>query len=97
MNINLNEFILFLSLLYSFIKIVLTQENIKRNLDSETSSSDCSSYKDCFNCTIIPSCRWNSSKDECIPYEEYNTGFSISQINHHASNNIKFLNNYFNF
>ena len=97
MNINLNEFILFLSLLYSLIKIVLTQENIQRNLDSETSSSDCSSYNDCFNCTIIPSCRWNSSKDECIPYEEYNTGFSISQINHHASNNINFLNNYFNF
>ena len=89
----MNITIYILIILCSLIKIAFTEE-IKRNLPS----SDCSSYTDCFNCTIISSCRWNSSKDECIPYDDSsNSGFSISQINHNDDNDITFLNNYFNF
>ena len=85
---NINLFSYFLILLYSFIKF---------SLNTELSSNDCSSFSDCFNCSITPTCRWNTSNDECIPYDGYSQGFSIPLIDHSINNNITVLNNYFNF
>ena len=89
MNIILNEIILIT--LYSLIQITLSQE---------FSSNNCSLYTDCFNCSIISSCRWNSSNEECIFNDNYNSNYSnlsMIQINNTTSNNLTVLNNYFNF
>ena len=93
MNINFNSFLL---IIYSFIKLSLTEET-SDILNTETSSNKCSLFQDCFNCSIIPSCRWNSTNEECIQYEQYNSNFSMTLINHNISNNITLLNNHFNF
>ena len=85
---NINFFSYFLILLYSFIKF---------SLNTELSSNNCSSFSDCFNCSITPTCRWNTSNDECIPYDGYSQCFSIPLIDHNINNNLTVLNNYFNF
>ena len=77
-----------LIILYSFIKFTLSQE---------LPTINCNIFSECFNCTINPSCRWNSSNEECIPYEQINSIFSINNIDFSHSNNLTVLNNYFNF
>ena len=77
-----------LIILYTFIKFTLSQE---------LSSINCSLISDCFNCTIIKTCRWDSSNELCIPYEQSNPNFSINTINFSYYNNLSVLNNYFNF
>ena len=77
-----------LIILYSFIKFTFSQE---------LPTINCNIFSDCFNCTINPSCRWNSSIEECIPYEQTNSIFSINNIDFSHSNNLTVLNNYFNF
>ena len=70
-------------ILYSFIKFTLSQ--------------DCSLINDCFNCTRIKTCRWDSSNELCISYEQSNPNFSINNIDFSHYNNLTLLNNYFNF
>ena len=86
-----NEILLIL--LYSFIKKTFCQQSFLNN-----SNNNCSLFSDCFNCSIIPTCRWNSSIEECIPSTQSNSNFSLPQINRSKkNNNITILNNYFNF
>ena len=87
MNIILNEIII-LIIIYSLIKISLSQE---------FSSINCSLFSDCFNCSIMSSCRWNSTNEECFSNDQYNSNFSMTEINNSISNNLTVLNNYFNY
>lgn len=93
MNIIYNEFILII--LYSFIQLSLSDLS-SDNSNISISSNDCSSFSDCFNCTINRNCRWNSSNEECVPYDQNNSNIFLPLINH-SFPNITILNNYFNF
>ena len=75
-------------ILYSFIKFISSQDLFSIN---------CSLFSDCFNCTIIKTCRWDTSNESCIPYEQSNPDFSINTINLFHYNNLTVLNKYFNF
>ena len=94
MNLNINEFLLII--FYSFIQLSLSEDS-SRELNPQTLSKDCSSFTDCFNCTINPSCRWNSSNDECVLYISNNSELSLPLFNLSSTNNLTLLNNYFNF
>ena len=93
--------ILSLMTLYSFLETSLSQETNNNhslsNINSLLLTNNCSSYNDCFNCSIISTCRWNSSIEKCISYEPYNSDFSIIKMNPYDSNDLQILNNYFNF
>lgn len=91
MNIKFSEF--HLIILYSFIQLISTEDS-KKNYTSQLSENNCSLLSDCFNCSIIPTCRWNSSEEKCIHYN--NLDYSLPIINHSISN-ITILNKYFNF
>ena len=79
------------------ILLIISLSIIKFSLERELSSIDCSLFSDCFNCSIIPTCRWNTSTELCISYEQSNPNYSINEIDFTKSNNLTTLNQYFNF
>ena len=79
------------------IHLIISLSIIKYSLGRELSSIDCSLFSDCFNCSIIPTCRWNTSSELCISYEQSNPNYSINEIDFTKSNNLTTLNQYFNF
>ena len=87
--------------LYSFFLFSINQEISDNyslnNINSLLLTDNCSSFNDCFNCSLISTCRWNSSIEKCIPYKAYNLDYSIVQFKPLITNNILSLNNYFNF
>jgi hypothetical protein len=59
---------------------------------------NCSEFNDCFNCTVIPTCRWIWSNQTCISYRPFVKNYSIPVLNNsYADNNITILNSYVNF
>ena len=79
------------------IHLIISLSIIKYSLGRELSSIDCSLFSDCFNCSIIPTCRWNTSTELCISYEQSNPNYSINEIDFSKNNNLTKLNQYFNF
>ena len=77
------------------------------NAKSEADTSDieeviyyenCSEFNDCFNCTVIPTCRWIWSNQTCISYRPFVKNYSIPVLNDsYVDNNITILNSYVNF
>ena len=59
---------------------------------------NCSEFNDCFNCTVIPTCRWIWSNQTCISYRPFVKNYSIPVLNNsYVDNNITILNSYVNF
>ena len=59
---------------------------------------NCSEFNDCFNCTVIPTCRWIWSNQTCISYRPFVKNYSIPVLNDsYVDNSITILNSYVNF
>ena len=59
---------------------------------------NCSEFNDCFNCTVIPTCRWIWSNQTCISYKPFVKNYSIPILNDsYIDNNITILSSYVNF
>ena len=59
---------------------------------------NCSEFNDCFNCTVIPTCRWIWSNQTCISYKPFVKNYSIPVLNDsYIDNNITILSSYVNF
>ena len=87
--------------LYLFIKVLsdnefnLTESN-STNITNWTIS--CDNFTDCFNCTLIPKCRWLWENESCILFEPFDRNYSLKLLNNYTYNNdIKRLNNHINF
>ena len=55
----------------------------------------CNKYLDCFNCTKNPSCKWEKSKNVCIPFYQSNNNYSLPIL--YKDINILKLNDHVNF
>ena len=73
--------------------------NYFRNLTELNTSyeTSCNNTLDCFNCTLIPKCRWSWEKKSCITFEPFNEEYALPLLSNYISNNITMLNNHINF
>ena len=68
------------------------------NNPNKTIAKYCSGFSDCFNCTVIPKCRWVWEKESCIPFEPFIEQYSIPLLNENSENNdLTKLNEHINF
>ena len=68
------------------------------NNPNKTIAKYCSGFSDCFNCTVIPKCRWVWEKESCIPFEPFIEQYSIPLLNKNSENNdLSKLNEHINF
>lgn len=59
---------------------------------------NCSEFNDCFNCTVIPTCRWIWSNQTCISFRPFVKNYSIPALNDsYIDNNITILDSFVNF
>ena len=65
------------------------------SIDPLLSNNSCYLISDCFNCTLIPTCRWSWEVQYCFPFNLSNNNYSISLLS--QNNNLGELNSYINF
>ena len=71
--------------------------NIETN-ETEIIKKDCSSFSDCFNCTINKYCRWSWPNESCIEYTPFNENYSIPDLNQSLlADDISTINPFINF
>lgn len=59
---------------------------------------NCSDFNDCFNCTIIPTCRWIWSNQTCISFYPFVKNYSIPVLNDsYIYNGVYTLSKFVNF
>lgn len=85
-----------------FIKIFLKKQTSLTRLLAESNSHNlnssinyCNELFDCFNCSIIPTCRWVWENESCIIFQKFNENYSIPLLSNFK--NISELNNHANF
>jgi hypothetical protein len=72
-------------------------KNSSEPTNSGSRSNSCLNFRDCFNCTLNPTCRWSWDNEECTPFESNNINYSLPVINDFINNNISIVNNHINF
>ena len=66
--------------------------------EMEIIKTDCSSFSDCFNCTINKYCRWSWPNESCIEYTPFNENYSIPDLNQSLlADDISTINPFINF
>ena len=91
------KFQILLIQLFIYIRVNSKKKiNYFRNLTELNTTNEiyCNNILDCFNCTLIPKCRWSWKKKSCIAFEPFNENYALPLLD---SNNITNLNNYINF
>lgn len=80
--------------------ITIKNETNKTNKLSEEQINEmriiCSTFTDCFNCTVVQYCRWYNNS--CVLYRQYYRNYSIPILyNKYEYNDIDILDDYVNF
>lgn len=58
----------------------------------------CNNLTDCFNCTVVPYCRWIWTNQTCIIFKPFKRNYSIPLLNKtYFNNNLTRLNRFINF
>lgn len=91
-----------------FIKIFLKKQTSLIRFLTESNSTysmntinkidfknSCYELLDCFNCSLIPTCRWVWENESCISFQKINENYSISLLSNFK--NINELSNHANF
>lgn len=97
----INAYLLLIQL-FLFIKIT-TKNHVNSTrflsesnpLNKPKTYKPCNLIKDCFNCTLNPSCRWFSENISCQTFKVSNSNHSLPILSHY--NNIVEINNHINF
>ena len=64
--------------------------------NSNSNSSSCFSFSDCFNCTLNQNCRWYWTNESCVPFEHFDRNYSLP-ILRNSESNLTIINDYINF